>query len=78
MPRADCGFPTPPPDSFEGKPKTRPASGNHPLTFGFWRWGPLHRVSPPHTAPRRPRAHVRPSIWRAVSVWEGIVAIGTE
>ena len=49
MSGADCGFPTPPPDSFEGKPKTRAASGNHPLTFGFWRWGPLHRVSPTHT-----------------------------
>ena len=61
-----------------GETKDTGSQREPPLDIWLLALGATALRFPTHPAPRRLRAHVRPSIWRVVSVWEGIVAIGTE
>ena len=63
---------------LRGETKDTGSQREPPLDIWLLALGATALSFPTHPAPRRLRAHVRPSIWRVVSVWEGIVAIGTE
>ena len=77
-PRTIVGSPRHLQTPLRGNQRHGQPAGTTPWHLAFGAGGHCAEFPHTHTAPRRLRAHVRPSIWRVVSVWEGIVAIGTE